>query len=410
MKENKLIPHLFRTEYSKIVSVLCKTFGLENIEVAQDFVSDSFLKAAETWKLHGIPDNPKAWLYTVSKNNAKDYFKRDFIFKTKITPELSKKKGSQEIEIDLSDRNIKDSQLQMLFAICNPIISSESQIALALRILCGFGIEEIANALLSTKQTINKRLYRAKEKLRANQISLSFPPTKELELRLDNVLSILYLLFNEGYYSSTADKTISKELCLEAMRMLHLLTENKGTSIPKVNALMSLFCFQASRLDARTNAKGEQILYNEQDKKKWNFELIAQGEIYLNKSAKENLITKYHLEALIAYWHTRTTYHFKEKWQNILQLYNRLLQIEYSPVTALNRTYALAMAEGKTPALKEALKIDLTGNHLYQALLAELYEGLDTAKHIEHLNLAIQQTKNKEDILLLKKKLNLAKK
>lgn len=406
MKENQLIPHLFRTEYSKIVSVLCKTFGLENIQVAEDFVSDSFLKAAETWKLHGAPDNPTAWLYTVSKNNAKDYFKRENIFKNKIKPEFySQINSTAEIELDLSDRNIKDSQLQMLFTICNPVNTNESQIVLALRILCGFGIEEIANALLISKQTINKRLYRAKEKLREHNISLSFPLAKDLDNRLDTVLSILYLLFNEGYYSATASKTISKELCLEAMRMLYLLTENKETNLPKANALMALFCFHSSRLDARTNAKGEQILYDEQDKTKWDFELIEKGETYLNKAAKGNQVTKYHLETLIAFWHTRTTYDFKEKWQSILQLYNRLLQIEYSPITALNRTYALAMVESKEVALKEALKIELKDNHLYQSLLAELYHDLDNRKYIKHLNLALKLTKNKEDIFLLKKKL-----
>lgn len=410
MEDNKLIPHLFRTEYSKIVSVLCKLFGLENIQLAEDLVSDSFLKAAETWKLHGVPENPAAWLYTVSKNNAKDYFKRNSLFKNKIAPEISHpEKSTTELEIDFSESNIKDSQLQMLFTICNPINTNESQIILALRILCGFGIQEIANALLSSKQTINKRLYRAKEKLRTNQISLSFPPSKDLESRLDNVLSILYLLFNEGYYSATASKTISKELCLEAMRMLYSLTDNAQTDVPKVNALMALFCFHSSRLDARTHSNGEQILYDDQDTSKWNTELIERGEIYLHKSAIENQVTKYHLETLIAYWHTRIEYHFQEKWNSILQLYNRLLQIEYSPVTALNRTYALYMAKGKEVALIEALKINLKNNHLYHCLLAELYKDISLKNHIKHLNLALKFVKNKEDIILLKKKLERVK-
>ncbi|AEV31130.1 putative RNA polymerase sigma factor containing a TPR repeat domain [Owenweeksia hongkongensis DSM 17368] len=409
MQEKELIPQLFKTEYRKIISVLCKLFGIVHIEIAEDIANDTFLLASETWGLKGIPENPTAWLYTVAKNKTKDYFKRTKIFSEKVAKELKNAQSiSHEMELDLSEENINDSQLQMLFAVCNPINSNESQIALALKILCGFGIDEIANALLSTKETINKRLYRAKNTLRENNVDLSFPSGSDLGKRLDNVLSILYLLFNEGYYSSTSKNTISKELCLEAMRLLYILTENDKTNVPKVNALMALFCFHTSRFDARFDQIGQQVVYKKQDKTKWNFELIEKGETYLNTSAKGNQISKYHLEAGIAFWHTRIKVVEKEKWNNILQLYNRLLQIEYSPITALNRTYALAMAENKEIALKQALKIDLKSNHLYHSLLAELYSGIDIQNQIEHLNLALKLTKNENDKLLLMNKINKA--
>ena len=409
MQEKELIPQLFKTEYRKIISVLCKLFGIVHIEIAEDIANDTFLLASETWGLKGIPENPTAWLYTVAKNKTKDYFKRTKIFSEKIATEIKNTQPiSHEMELDLSEEHIKDSQLQMLFAVCNPINSNESQIALALRILCGFGIDEIANALLSTKETINKRLYRAKNTLRENNVDMSFPSSLDLEKRLDNVLSILYLLFNEGYYSSTSSNTISKELCIEGMRLLYILTENDKTNVPKANALMALFCFHSSRFDARFDHIGRQVIYKEQDKTKWDYELIEKGETYLNLSAKGNQISKYHLEAGIAFWHTRIKVVEKEKWNNILQLYNRLLQIEYSPITALNRTYALAMAENKETALKQALKIDLKQNHLYQSLLAELYNGLDKQKQIEHLNLALKLTKNENDKLLLMNKMNKA--
>ncbi|GHC65746.1 RNA polymerase sigma factor [Ulvibacter litoralis] len=409
MQEKELIPQLFKTEYRKIISVLCKLFGIVHIEIAEDIANDTFLLASETWGLKGIPENPTAWLYTVAKNKTKDYFKRTKIFTEKVAKELKNAQSiSQELELDLSEENINDSQLQMLFAVCNPINSNESQIALALKILCGFGIDEIANALLSKKETINKRLYRAKNTLRENNVDLSFPSSSDLEKRLDNVLSILYLLFNEGYYSSTSKNTINKELCLEAMRLLYILTENDKTNVPKVNALMALFCFHTSRFDARFDQIGQQIVYKEQDKTKWNYELIEKGETYLNISAKGNQISKYHLEAGIAFWHTRIKVVEKEKWNNILQLYNRLLQIEYSPITALNRTYALAMAENKEIALKQALKIDLKRNHLYHSLLAELYSGIDKQNQIEHLNLALKLTKSENDKLLLINKKNKA--
>ncbi|WP_339715855.1 RNA polymerase sigma factor [Cyclobacterium amurskyense] len=410
MQEKELIPHLFKTEYRKIISVLCKLFGIAHIEIAEDIVNDTFLLASETWGLKGIPEEPTAWLYFVAKNKTRDYFKRTKIFNEKIFNDLKHNQStSYELELDLSEENINDSQLQMLFAVCNPINSNELQIALALRLLCGFGVEEISNALLCSKDTINKRLYRAKTALRENNIDLSFPSNSSLENRLDNVLSILYLLFNEGYYSSTSSNSLSKDLCLEAMRLLYILTENEKTNVPRANALMALFCFHSSRFDARLDQSGQQVIYKEQDKTKWDAELIQKGETYLRYSAKSEQISKYHLEAGIAFWHSRIKVAEKDKWNNILQFYNRLLLIEYSPITALNRTYALAMAESKVTALKEALKIDLKKNHLYHSLLAELYNGIDPKKQTEHLDLAIKLAKNENDKLFLISKREKAK-
>lgn len=404
MKEENLIPHLFRTEFRKMVAVLCKTFGLSNIQLAEDIVSDTFLIATETWGLKGIPDNPTSWLYKVAGNKIKDHFKRNKIFNEKITPELKSQTHYSEFEINLSDKNISDCQLQMFFAVCNPIISTESQITLALKILCGFGINEISQAFLSNNETINKRLYRAKEKLRKHNIDLSFPSKDKLENRLDNVLSIIYLLFNEGYYSITSEQTLKKELCLEAMRMTYMLLENDSTNLPQTNALMALLCFHSSRFEARTNNKGELILYADQDKENWDYELIKKGEYYLNKSAKGN-ITKYHLEAGISFWHTKED-DTKNKWENILQLYNQLLQIEYSPIAALNRTYALSKAKDKHSAIVEALKINLKDNHLYHSLISELYSGIDSAKEIEHLNSALKMVKNENEKKIIIEKIN----
>ena len=284
---NDLIPHLFRTEYSKVTAVLAKLFGFEHIEIAEDIASDTFLLAAETWGMKGIPDNPVAWLYTVAKNRARDYLKHHHIFIEKVSPGLQRSaEDGYEIAIDLSEQNITDSQLQMMFAICSPLIPAEAQIGLSLRILCGFGIEEIADAFLSNKETINKRLFRAKEKLRAEKVKLEFPPPDEIDKRLETVLTTLYLLFNEGYYSVSQNTTLRQDLCLEAMRLNFLLVENKKTAKPAVKALLALMCFHASRFDARTGPKGELILYDDQDPSLWNQELIQQGRYYLNLAAE----------------------------------------------------------------------------------------------------------------------------
>jgi len=284
----------------------------------------------------------------------------------------------------------------MMFAICHPFISTEAQIGLSLRILCGFGIEEIADAFLTNKETINKRLYRAKEKLRIEQVKIEFPGKNKINQRTDTVLATLYLMFNEGYYSQSQSQTIRKDLCIEAMRLVYLLKENKLTNTPNVNALLSLMCFHSSRFDARTNEKGELILYNDQDTSLWNNELIEKGSHYLNQAAIGNKISKYHLEAAIAYWHTHKT-DTNEKWENILQLYNQLLQIEYSPMAALNRTFALSKANGKKEAIVEAEKIELSGNHFYHSLLGYLFTGIDTAKALKHYEQALDFAKTQND-------------
>lgn len=381
-----------------------KFFGLSNIQIAEDIVSETFLIATETWGLKGIPDNPTAWLYKVAKNKTKDYFKREKIFREKIAPEYQNQNYEYKLEINLSNKNIFDSQLQMLFAICNPIISAEAQITMALKILCGFSVEEIAQAFLTNKETINKRLFRAKEKLRKNNVDLSAPLKNELDNRLNNVLSIIYLLFNEGYYSITSEKTLKKELCLEALRLSYMLLENKSTNLPQTNALMALLCFHSSRFEARTNTKGQLILYADQNRKEWDYELIQKGEYYLNKSA-QGKVTKYHLEAGISYWHTKNN-EIPKKWKNILQLYNQLLQIEYSPIAALNRTYALSKANSKKEAITELLKIDLKDSHLYHSLLAELYNNYNQKKELEHLKIALNLVNNKTEKKVLIEKLN----
>ena len=284
----------------------------------------------------------------------------------------------------------------MMFAICHPCISTEAQVGLSLRILCGFGIEEIADAFLSNKETINKRLFRAREKLRTEAVKIELPPQNEIKNRLNPVMTTLYLLFNEGYYSMSQNTTLRKDLCLEAMRLNYLLTENPNTNLPAVNALLSLMCFHASRFEARINQQGELILYGEQNEDLWNEELIARGEYYLNEAARGTEISKYHIEAAIAYWHTNKT-DSREKWENILQQYNRLLLLEYSPIAALNRTYALSKTAGKEAAIEEAEKLNLADNHLYHSLLANLYTDLKNEKALHHLEAALALAKSRAD-------------
>jgi RNA polymerase sigma factor (sigma-70 family) len=413
MQQEDLIPHLFRTEFRKITAVLCKYFGIENIQVAEDIASETFLLAVDTWTYKGIPANPTAWLYAVAKNKAKNHLHREKIFSEKIKGELKRSSSrTEELEINLSEQNITDSQLQMLFAICHPSIPTEAQIGLALRVLCGFGINEIASAFLSNRETINKRLSRAKEKLRDENIKIELPGKEDINARLDAVLTTLYLLFSEGYYSETDDNILREDLCTEAMRLTYMLIENRQTNLPKANALYSLMCFHSSRFPARKNArkdssgeKGEMVLYHDQDESLWNQELIMKGIYFLREASKGNELSKFHIEASIAYWHTIKS-DSKEKWENILQLYNKLLIIEYSPIAALNRTYALSKVKGKEAAIKEAEMLNLSSNHFYFTLLGELYTGIDNKKSIQNFERAISLANTQADKLTIKKKID----
>lgn len=393
MGDSPLLPHLFRTEFRKIVAVLSRLFGLSHIEIAEDLASETFLLAAETWGKKGIPEQPTAWLYTVAKNKAKDYLKRNQLFNEKIMGALQQEGESEtSINVDLSKEHIQDSELQMLFAVCHPAIPVESQIGLALRVLFGFGIEEIADAFLSNKETINKRLHRAKEKLRENEIKMEMPPDQALSGRLASVCLTLYLLFNEGYYSNSSNSVLKKEVCLQALQLTYLLTAHPKTNTPEVNALIALMCFHASRIEARLK-NNEIVLLEEQDTALWNQELIQTGQFYLNQSAKGEQFSKYHLEAGIAFWHTQPD-SAVEKWPKILSYYNYLLQMAYSPIAAMNRTYALYKNYGAEKALEEALKLSLTQLHWYHALLGFLYQEIDLRKAKEHWNLAKQLAKS----------------
>jgi RNA polymerase sigma factor (sigma-70 family) len=374
------IKKLFQQEFTKMVAVLANRFGLQHLALAEDLVSDTFLLATENWARLGPPENPTAWLYLVAKQKALHYFRRAGTFE-RLQPELAARleRHQEPADLSFSEQNIRDSQLQMLFAVCTPAITSEAQMGLALRILCGFGIDEIAEAFLSNKETINKRLFRAREKLRADRITMALPAGPEVANRLDRVLRIIYLLFNEGYYSRTQNPILRKDLCLEALRLGQLLTEYEPTNRPTTNALMALMCFHASRFEARETIDASVVLYEQQNEDLWHTELVRQGQFFLHRSAQDAEVSAYHLEARIAYWHCSKD-DTPEKWEAILQLYNQLLLLNYSPSAALNRTFALYKANGRQAALAEAEKLQLTGSHFYFVLLGELYKGLDQDK------------------------------
>ncbi|WP_422083807.1 RNA polymerase sigma factor [Ulvibacterium sp.] len=403
--DHKQLSEIFKSEYSNLIAVLCNYYGLTDLQLAEDIVSDTFLRAMKAWSHKGIPKFPKAWLRKVAQNLLYEHHRRKKIYEEKIAPEL--RFGNQQTDVvEITDKIIEDSQLRMIFVLCDPELNRESQLCIALRVLCGFSIEEIARALLSHKETINKRLYRAKKAIKERHKVETNLTASQYASRLDNVLRVIYLMFNEGYYSSVNEENIRYEICWEAMRLGLFLSGQKIFPRQKIHALIALMCFHASRLDARTSGENGNLLYYEQDKGKWNKDLIQKGRKYLNRSAVGNEVSKYHLEAAIAYWHTVET---QGKWDTILQLYNRLLLLEYSSSIAMNRTYALARASSIDKAIEEAHKLELKDNHHYFCLLAELYRMNETIdKEIEYLGKAIKFANKENEKELIKDKLEKA--
>jgi len=375
---NKTIDHLFRHEAGKMVAVLTRLFGFPNIDQAEDIVQDTLLKALETWKYGKMPENPRAWLYLTAKNKVIDIIRRQQV-KHKINTDISYLLKSEytlvpTVQEMFTENEIKDSQLRMMFACCHPSFSKEAQITLILNTLCGLNTHEIADAFLSNEETIQKRLYRTKEKLRKEKISLDYPGTEAMDERLEAVLKTLYLLFNEGYNSSHTEKLIREDLCEEAMRLTILLTENSRTNLPYTHALLALMCFHASRFNARLDDNGFIILLKDQDRKQWNQFLIRKGNEYLSKAAMGDLIHEFHVEAAIASLHANASSYDHTDWKMILQLYNNLLEMNFNPVVALNRCLVIGETEGYDAAIRELEKMnELEENCHYNTSLGEMY-------------------------------------
>jgi RNA polymerase sigma factor (sigma-70 family) len=379
---NQLVDHLFRHESGKMIAVLSRLLGLQNFEIAQDLVQDTLLQAMSTWGYKSIPNNPSAWLYRVAKNKAIDFLRREKRFH-EISPQYS---YLLESEYTLSatvnnlflENEIEDSQLRMMFACCHPAIPEESQIALTLKTLCGLSVSEISKAFLTTEEAIAKRIYRAKEKIKAEKIELEVPQNDELSARVDTVLKSLYLLFNEGYKSSHPDKLIREDLCEEAMRLCFLLMQHSFTALPRTKALLALMCFQASRFDARIDDKNNIILLKHQDRSKWNRSLMSKGFELMEESTEPFEISAYHLEAAIASQHAAARSFEQTNWKNIYHLYEMLYQLQPNPVVAMNKAIASSYAISKQNALKELQQIKgLEDHHLYYASIGEIYFDLE---------------------------------
>lgn len=383
--------------------------------MAEDVVQDTLLKAFNNWKISGLPENPTAWLFTAARNKAIDLLRqqkrKDEFFKN-ITPLLQSEYSLTPTVHEIVNTNtIEDDQLRMMFVCCHPTLSAEAQVALILKTLCGFSVTEIAKAFVTGNDTIEKRLYRARQNFRNNKIAFEIPVEAELDSRMDNVLMAIYLLFNEGYNSTQHEDLIRNDLIKEAMHLCELICRSPAVNHTKAQALMALICFTASRSAARLDANGNILLLKQQDRKLWNQSLIKKGIHYLEASATDENISKYQLEAGIAYEHTRAIDYAHTNWNNILQCYNLLCKFYPSPVVELNRAIVISEIHGPAEGIKTIHAISqlsgLKRFYLLPAILGELHLQLrqfDSAKH--YFTEAISLTQSDAEKKLLRQKIS----
>jgi RNA polymerase sigma-70 factor (ECF subfamily) len=412
---SKLIDNLFRHKSAQLVSTLTAIFGSANIDLAENVVQEAFLKAFQTWPYSGIPNNPGAWLTEVAKNYAINIVRRDQTFYKREAEivEWYDSYNETSLEIELDDFSSLDNQLKMIFICCNPLLSKKAQICLTLKTVGGFSVGEIARAFLSNEEATRKLLTRAKQKIRQAKIPFEIPGLRELPCRIESVLNILYAIFNEGYSAYEGKDLIRRDLCEEAIRLAGLFLHNSFSHFPKLptaKALLALMLLHSARLPARTDNYGNLVLLADQDRSLWDKRKMALGLKYLSESASGKELTAYHLEAHIAANHAVAKTYEDSDWEQILQLYDDLLNLNPSPVIALNRVVALGMVKGPEAGLRELNKIaahpTLENYYLLPATFADFYYRLENKERAKYFYAkAIHLTKNSPEKRFITKRL-----
>lgn len=344
----ELLEHLFRHESGKMVAILTGIFGIENLALAEDVVQEALMRALQTWPFYGIPANPAAWLMRTSRNLALDVVRRQKNFRDK-QPEIVRQMESASAfpEADALDHDrITDDRLRLMFVCCHPVLPLEAQVAMALKLLCGFNVTEVSHAFLTTEAAIAKRLTRARQKLAEARVRFEIPESGELSARLDGVWQALYLLFNEGYKASSGEKLVREDVAREAIRLTKLLAQHPAGNRPATHALLALMLLNFARTPARQDEQGNLLRLQDQDRSRWDKGLIGEGLHHLAQSAAGSEISRYHLQAAISACHCMAQDYASTDWPRILSLYDRLIEFDASPVVALNRAVAVANVHG----------------------------------------------------------------
>jgi RNA polymerase sigma-70 factor (ECF subfamily) len=380
-RSSALTEHLMRTSAGRIVAHLTRRFGPERLDLAEDVVQEALVRALQRWPYDGVPENPAGWLFRTALRIGLDRLRRDAIFREKAALlEADLRHAQQEPDDPALDEALRDAELAMVFMCCHPALPRDARVALSLKIVGGFSVAEIARAFLADHATVAQRLVRAKRRLRALKVRLELPGRVELAPRLDAVLEVIYLLFNEGYAAHDGDDLVRPDLCHEALRLGRLLAASPMVGAPRVHALVALMAFHAARLPARVDEGGELVLLEDQDRRRWDAALIALGFQHLATSAQGRELSSYHLQAAIAAEHARARTAAETDWRTILELYDQLLAVDPSPIVALNRAVAVAKVEGPEAglAILDQLRDEaaLAGYHLLPAARGRLLEQI----------------------------------
>jgi RNA polymerase sigma-70 factor (ECF subfamily) len=407
------VESLFRRESGRMVAALTRVFGVHNLALVEDVVQDAFCRAMEVWKFRGMPEKPAAWLMTVARNRALDVLRRERTART-FAPELTRLLESEWTLVPTLDEQfgpdaIKDDVLRLMFSCCDPRLREASQVALVLHMLCGFSVDEVAGAFVATRAAIEKRLTRAKKVLTQSARLFDVADPAEFSSRLPAVQRALYLLFNEGYHGASAESAVRVELCREAIRLAALLQAHPLGSTPATEALAALMCLNAARLPARTDAAGDLLALNDQDRTMWDRQLMAEGEHLLQSSARGPELTAYHVEAAIAWVHTSAARAEDTKWEQVVALYDMLMAVRPSPIVALNRAIAVAQVEGPESGLRAIEAIEhrerLVKYPFFAAALGELElrAGRPTSAR-QHFRDAVRLARNPAERRFLQQK------
>jgi RNA polymerase sigma factor (sigma-70 family) len=347
----ELVEHFFRHEFGRLVAVLTRSLGVRRLDLIEDVVQAALVQALETWSRRGVPEDPAGWLYRTARNLAIDALRRERIH-VQALPRLAEdgERESSPLEAHFADE-IGDEPLRLLFICCHEAVPAESRVAFALRTLCGFSTAEIARGLLTTEANVQKRIERARDRHRELDVQFEEPAAPELRARLDVVLSVIYLLFSQGCHATHADVPIRRDLCDEARRLARMLAAQSVGAVPAVHALLALMCFHAARFDARVASDGAIVLLEEQDRGAWNWSEVREGMEWLARSAAGEELTRYHVEAGIAWEHCRAPTFADTDWRRIAAGYDTLDRIAPSPIHALNRAVAEAQLHGPQAGL-----------------------------------------------------------
>ena len=403
-----LVEHFFRHEHANLVSVLSRVFGLARLDLIEETVQSAMLQAMNTWKQNGLPENPAGWIHRVARNRMLDELRREKVFQRAKAEVFVPEESPEELVLSwLEGAELPDSLLRMIFVCCHPLLDRRTQIALTLKVLCGFGVHEIARGLLLKPENVKKRIQRAKKKLANEEIAIELPNPDELHDRLSAVHDTLYLMFNEGYSTSCGSDPIRDDLCEEAARLCHLLcTSELGNRT--TFALLSLMLYHGSRLDSRTNKDGDIVLLEDQDRSQWDRNLISVADQWMQKAGVPE--SRFHLEAGIAMLHCHAESVEETDWQAIVGLYGRLIEFNQSPFYRLNRAIAIAQCGDHGTAMSELYGLDegdeIRDFFLLDCAIAKAHElAGERSDAVDRLLLALSRDMAEHERELIKRKI-----